>query len=245
MPEFFTEYHKLDDVPGYGIFGAVHIGWLLASALMIFLLCLWFRRLKPESRRLTEKIIGCSMVVLEALKILILYLDGSMDVSYLPLHLCGISIFICAFRAFFPIKTASELMYCVCMPGALMALLFPNWIEIYPFFNYFNLYSILIHVLIVAMPLMLVCAGDIKPNVRNLWKCALVLLAFALLIHPINLKFSTNFMFTVRPSAGSPLEWFEKLWGNPGYLLGFPICAAVLWTVMYLPFSLKSKKNKE
>ena len=84
----------------------------------------------------------------------------------------------------------------------------------------------------------------VKPKIKNMPKCIGLLVAMAIPIYFINLKFGTNFMFLMRPDSGNPLELFEKLLGN--HLWGFPILLPVVMFIMYLPLAIiNAKGNKK
>jgi len=57
-------------------------------------------------------------------------------------------------------------------------------------------------------------------------------------------------MFLRHPGGILPLEWFEERLGDPGYLVGFPLLAAMLWLVLYAPIVIadiarKKKQTKQ
>ena len=47
----------------------------------------------------------------------------------------------------------------------------------------------------------------------------------------VNRHFGTNFFFLERPSSGSPLVWFEQVFGS--HLIGLPVLMALIWAGMY------------
>ena len=131
-----------------------------------------------------------------------------------------------------------ELLYCAGMPGALAALLFPNW-GCYALWSFHSILAFLVHTLLVAYPLMLVLSGEFCPSLRRLPGCLLALVAMAAPVYVFNVLFDTNFMFLRRPSAGSPLEWFAGWWGEGWYLLGYFPMIVLVWLGLYAPFVRK------
>ena len=91
-------------------------------------------------------------------------------------------------------------------------------------------------------PILLVAGGEVKPDLKTMPKCILLLIGMAIPIYFVNLAFDTNFMFLMRPDKGNPLELFEQLLGN--HLWGFPILLPVVMLVMYLPILLVNKLKK-
>ena len=129
-------------------------------------------------------------------------------------------------------------LYYFAIPGALLALLFPNWTEL-PAWNFFHIHSFAIHILLVRYPLLRVTTGRVSTELKAALKGVLLLVVMAIPVYFLNLLWDTNFMFLMEPDSGNPLELFEKLLGS--HLWGFPILLPVVILVMYLPILLVKK----
>ena len=175
---------------------------------------------------------------------LILVFTGQFRLNYLPLDLCGIAMFGELLWAVRRGRLTGELCFCLFLPGAAMALLFPNWTPL-PFWNFLYLRSFLLHGLLVAVPVMAVAGGDLRPDPRNLPKCLAVSLAMCVPIYVIDRALDQNFFFLNVPSPGSPLELFARWWGNPGYLLGLPLLLGLVWVILYVPLVLYRHRKKD
>ena len=232
---FLTPESELPAGVGFSLFGKMHILWLCIAAAVIAALCLGFRRLGPRGRRRLRAGVGCCVLALELARAARLLLQGWYSVYYLPLHLCSMSVFFCFAHSLRPGETLGNFLYSTCMPGAAFALLFPDW-TMYPALSYSSCVSFLAHSLIVAYPLMLVSGGELRPRVRMLPCCLALLAGLAAAVYVFDRAFDANYMFLLAPAAGSPLEWFYRLLGNPGYLLGYVPMLAAVWCVLYLPF---------
>ena len=99
-----------------------------------------------------------------------------------------------------------------------------------------HLHSFSVHVLLFIIPLMLTVGGDIRPDIKQLPKCLLLLLGLGLIAKGANLLWSTNFMFLESASEGNPLYFFEQKFGN--HLIGFPVLVAAVLAVMYGPLTV-------
>lgn len=238
MKYFFTPEEYLPSGVGFGLFSAQHFEWLLICAALGTALCLVYRRLGRDKRRTMRILTGCAVLLCELLKTGNLIIQGTFSIYYLPLHLCGIAVFITFFHCLHPDETAGNLLYSTCMPGALFAIVFPDW-TMFPAFCYHSIVGFTVHTLIVAYPLMLVLGGDLRPSVRKLPRCLLILVCIAIPVYIFDRLFSANYMFLLEPAAGSPLEWFASLLGVPGYLLGYIPMLAIVWSLLYLPFRKK------
>lgn len=237
MNAFFDFNTDVSQAAGFGLFSAGHILWLAAGALSTALLCRAYMR--TDSRRRRALALGTALTSLgiELLRAALLMAAGKYDVGRLPLHLCGLAVYIELLHALRPRETTGQFLYAFCMPGALFALVFPDW-SCYPLWHFTTVSAFLLHILLAAYPLMLALGGDIRPEVRETPRCLGIMLALAAPVYVFDRLTDTNYMFLNWPSPGSPLEWFAFL-GRPGYLLGYlPILCAV-WALLYLPFALR------
>lgn len=242
MEYFFTPDCLLPPGVGFSLWDGMHLRWLAISAAGIVMLCLAYRRSGARGRVKLRIGVGCVAALCEVLKDGNLLRFGVFDRWYLPLHLCGLAVFFCLYHCLRPGKTVGNFLYSTCAPGALFALLFPDWTACPPF-AYHSIVAFTVHTLLVVYPLMQVCGGDLRPSPRELPRCFGILLALAVPVYLFDCVFHTNYMFLRNPSPGSPLEWFASLLGNPGYLLGYLPMTAAVWGLLYLPFIRKREKE--
>lgn len=237
------DFFNISNPPGGGfsLFDGTHLAWLLGTAVCAAVLCLIHRRLTEKGRRVMQRTVGLTLMGIYAVKQLILVMLGEYSIGYLPLHLCGMSVYIETIDSLFPTKFSRELCYALSMPGAAIGMLYANWTA-YPVFSLIHITSFVLHGIMVIYPLLALTSGDHRPSLRRMPWCFGFLLAVSIPVYFFNRHFGTNYMFLSRPSPGSPLEWFEALLGNPGYLLGFAVMIAIVWLIMYLPFALTEKK---
>ena len=235
MSNFFAFGDELPRGVGFTLFSGAHLAALLLCAAACAGLCLAFRRADERGKKRLRLAVGGLILLCEVLSKGFLLLAGAYDLSYLPLHLCGLAVFFAFFHSLFPGETVGNFLYSTCMPGAFFALLFPDWTA-YPIFSYRSVLGFAVHALLVAYPLMLVLGGALRPSVRFLPRCLAILLGLALPVYVFDRLTGLNFMFLLWPSRGSPLEWFAALLGNPGYLLGYLPMIALIWCLLYVPF---------
>lgn len=241
MNHFFTSKSNIPDGFGFNTFGPTHLIWLAGIVVAIGIAIFCYNRMDDKRRRAMRIFLASVIVLLEVVKDIYHAILGEFDVGYLPLHLCGINILLIAFDVFKQNNTVRNFLYYFCIAGASLALLFPNWTTL-PCWNFSCIHSFTIHGLLVMYPLLLVCSGELKPDLKTMPKCILLLIGLAIPIYFVNLAFDTNFMFLMRPDKGNPLEMFEKLLGN--HLWGFPILLPVVMFLMYLPILLVDKLKK-
>lgn len=182
------------------------------------------------------------IVLDEILKMVVLISFGRYTKNYLPLQLCTINIFLIVAHTFKPSKTLGNFLYAICIPAAILALLFPTWTKL-PFANFMHWHSFTVHILLALYPMMLTVGGDIKPDVKYLPRVLLLLLILAIPAYVVNVILDTNYMFLMEADKGNPLYWFDKNWGN--HLFGIPVILVPLMTALYLPWVIAGRKRKD
>ena len=244
MTFFFTSQEHIPPGLGFPLFGREHLLWLAGIAAAIGALCPVCRRMSPQARKKLYLGLALGALVLDGVWDLVLLVTGQFAWNYLPLDLCGLAMFAELLWALRRGRLLGELCYCLFLPGAVMALVFPNWTPL-PTWNLLYLRSFLLHGLLVAQPVLAVAAGDLRPDARNLPKCLGVALALCVPIYAVDKALNQNFFFLNTPSPGSPLELFAAWLGEPGYLLGLPVMLVLVWVVLYLPLTLWRKQKQK
>jgi len=217
---------------GFPLFGLTHLIWL--GLILVFLVgsCTAYKRMRSTRREYMRLVFAALLVADEIFKYIVLAVGDRWLADYLPLHLCSVNIFLIAIHAVRPNKLLDNFLYTVCIPGAVAALLFPNWASL-PFPNLMHIHSFTVHALLVAYPVMLTAAGEIRPSARYVPKCVLLMVLLGIPGLIVNIFFGSNFMFLSYVEPGNPLYVFEQLWGN--HLLGLPVLIAAVVVVMHGP----------
>ena len=239
--ERFFDFSIGPEAEGFGLFSAVHGIYLAAAALSALLLCLFYRRSGAGNRRRLRLMLASSALALELLRAVLLMISGNYTIGRLPLHLCAIAVYLSFFHALRGGRLTGQFLYAFCMPGALAALLFPDW-SYYPGLHFMTVCSFALHILVFCTILMQVAGRDIRPDIKSLPQCLGIMLAIGIPVYVFDILTNTNYLFLNWPSPGSPLELFAFL-GRPGYLLGYIPLIAGVWIILYLPFVLKNKKR--
>lgn len=241
MEYFLDTSETIDSGMGFSHYDGVHLGWLAAFAVTVILCSLWYRKMSEKGRGILKKTLALAMIIMEGLKIGLLVLTDRFSWGYLPFHLCGINIFLIIAHAWKPSRLLDNFLYLVCIPGALAALLFPNWTAL-PVANIYHIHSSIIHILLVLYPLMQAVNGKLDLQMKMIPGVLGLLALMAIPIYGLNLLLGTNFMFLMRVDAGNPLALFEEMWGN--HLYGFPVIIAAVVVVMYAPIVYRQKLKR-
>ena len=229
---FFLTKDNIPEGVGFQTFGLTHMIWLLAGALLCVAACIFYHKLSADKQKRMLTILGTYIFLQEMVKNLVLVFLGEFSWGYLPFHLCGINILLIFFDVIKQTKVVRSFLYYFSIPGAALALLFPNWTNM-PVWNFLHIHSFTIHILLVMYPLLLVTNNQAQTDLKSALRGTALLVAMAIPVYGLNLLWDTNFMFLMRPASGNPLEMFEKLLGS--HLWGFPILLPLVILVMYIP----------
>lgn len=229
---FFVTSDHIPEGVGFQAFGLTHVLWLLAGFIIWIGTCVFYRKLSADKQKRMLTVLGTYIFLQEIVKNLVLIALDEFSWGHLPFHLCGINILLIAFDTVKQTKTVRSFLYYFAIPGAALALIFPNWTKM-PVWNFFHIHSFTIHILLVLYPLLLVTTNQVSTDLKSAFKGVLLLVAMAIPVYGLNLLWDTNFMFLMKPDSGNPLELFEKLLGS--HLWGFPILLPVVILVMYMP----------
>ena len=241
MEHFWKTVEVIPEGIGFAHYGALHLCWLAAFAVVAVLNCILYRKLGQKGRKIWRIVVASLLVLDEIYKQIPLFVNGLFTLGYLPLHLCSINIFVIAFHALKPTKSVGNYLYTVCIPGAMAALLFPTWNAL-PGANYMLIHSFTVHILLALYPIVLTVSGEIKPELKELPKALLLLTGLAAFALICNLLMDANFMFLMYADPGNPLYLFKELWGS--HLLGFPVIITGVLLVMHTPWLIAKKIKK-
>ncbi len=230
--QYFTYWTELPADGGYAMYGAFHIAWLCCIVLGIVCICIWFRKRTFRTQTWVLRFFGILLLCLEAYREIVLGVTGHLIFSNLPLHLCGLAIFLEALYVWWPCTFLGEMTCVICLPGAASALLFPDWLR-YPAVNYMMIHGFLLHGILVLLPILVLASGRYRPKIKNIWMPLLFFAVSAPVLYVLNTRYQANFMFLNAPSEGSPFELVYERFGYPGYMAVFGGTVLVLIFIMY------------
>lgn len=234
MKLFFVFDRDLPAGVGIRAFGPEHAAWLLVCAAIILLLCLAAKKASGRTFRALQRTVCALALICEANRQLCLLSAGVWGVYTLPLHLCSMSVFLILLHCIRGGTLAGELLWCLTMPGAVCALLFPDWLY-YPAWNLLSIGTFLGHAMLAAYPALCAARGVIRPDAKRLPKCFLCLACTAAVLFVFDRLTGADYFFLNGPAPDSPLSLAADYLGDPGYLLVFPPLIAAVWALLYLP----------
>lgn len=212
-----------------------HIGMLIVIAAAITAGLLIMRKLSEKKASVAVILLSIAVLVGETVQDILLISEGGDFISFLPLHLCNLGIFVNLIAALTRGKIRSffaEVSLVLIMPGSVAALLFPDW-TYRPFWSYLPLLCFFTHSLIVFIPLVFLVRGKTHVTFRHFWYSYLFLLVTVPPIYLLNIRAGQNYMFLSYPPSDSPLAWLYGITGEKFYLLGLLVLLTVILIVEY------------
>lgn len=244
MRDFFRYVTDIPADSGFEMFGICHLVWLAFIAICSVVLALAYRRayVNKDLKRLRayRLVIGISMPLIAIYRDTVLAVTGHFDRYYLPLHLCGMALYIGALYCLTAWRFAGVVYVLLCVPGAISALIYPDWTA-YPLWNYMHIHDFLSHGLIAAWGLCLIVSGEIVPLWKELWMPVVFGISGIVILTPVNKLLGTNYWFLEEPSIGSPLEAVMSITGNKWYVAGyilFVLMVVVIWLFVIRSFAM-------
>lgn len=157
----------------------------------------------------------------------------------LPLHLCGLSLYLCPLLLITKNYRIYEIVYFWGVAGATQALLTPAMNYAFPHFVFMQFF--LVHGLIVTSCLWMTFVGGFQPLIRSLGKAFLVTNGYALLIALFNHFTGSNYLFISQKPATPSLLDFLAPW--PWYIVSLEFICLLFFFLCYLPFKLAEVKS--
>lgn len=233
---------------GYAQFDVIHLS-ILAIMIIAGTVCLCaYVKSSPKIRSKISLISAIFLFLMIPVRMTYAYIKEVPLLYELPLHLCsmtGILILLHRLTAyrFKWMRWLGKVLYTLCLPGAVLAVLFPD-ATMYPPFNYITIESYLFHFLIIVYIVSSIINKEITPGMKGSYASLLILLAVVPPIYVLDIKEHVNYMFLLSPVKGSPLEWCMNLLGPELYLVGYAAIAVIVVLLMNIPFDICTKISR-
>lgn len=223
---------------GLALLGPVHLLWLLFCGLLIWGLVSLYRRLpapsqwKGSARR--RLLVGVAVVplVLLASQQVSLIASGTYNATWLPLHACNVSEFLALAFALTLNVWCGELLFTLGVVGAVFALLFPGWAWC-PALSWVAICGFLEHALTLALVLMALVGGELRPDVKRWPRVVAIGLAMAGVAWLVDKATGACFFYVNGGTSGNPLAVLVDIFGDPGYLVVYLAGIAAIWRGEY------------
>lgn len=223
-----------------------HIVMLISIAVIITAGLLIARKVSDRKAMNAARLLSVVVLLGEIIQDILLISEGGNLIDFLPLHLCNLGIFVNLAASFSRGRIQSffaEIGIVLLMPGAVGALLFPDW-NYRPFWSYLPLLCFFTHSLLVFIPLLFLVRKKAHISFRHFWYSYLFLLIVVPPIYLLNQRAGVNYMFLMFPPESSPLEWICNFTGEKLYLCGLLALITVILLLEYVVYVAIRKVSK-
>lgn len=238
---FFLSEAQMPEGVGFKLYDTTHLLWLGLFVLLCVVSVIVYRKLGTKQRNIMRIAIAVTVIAMETIKNCVAAAIGDFGIGHLPFHLCGINVLLVTFCIFKRVRTVENFLYYIGIPGAMLALLTPDWTNM-PCNNFFHIHSFVIHMFLVLYPFVLVAGGDLIPDLKSMPKCILLLIGFAIPALILNIIFDQNFMFLMNTAGIGFLQIFEDIFG--AHQWAFSILLPIIMLIMALPILIVNKIKK-
>ncbi len=213
--------------------GTTHLITMAVIAIIAYLFVWYGRRQSAEGRVYFARRLGLVMLLFFIFEYTWRFATygfaGCMEHQLLPLHFCAIMSLICIIAMWWRAPWACSLVYFGILSASIQAIITPVLHDDFPsiaFFNFFISHSLLFLAALTQIGIL-----GWRARRRDPLLCLLLMDAYILAIHPVNLWLHSNYGFTAHGPAGTILA---QLGPGPWYYLKLQLPALALFYLMYL-----------
>lgn len=224
----------------FQLFSLSHISMILIT--FVLLACIYFFRENIKGKY--EKHLKYTLLVCLIAGDILFHLwylvhDRWDFVINLPLQLCSISLYLCAFMLVTRNYKVFEVSFFISMTGALIAIITPELFFGVPHMRFFQFF--IVHIAIVLACFYMVWFEGYKPTAKSVIRAFVVLNIIAGFVFIVNQLIGSNYMFLARkPSNASMIDFLGPY---PWYILALEVIALTLFIGLYLALFKKRKKK--
>lgn len=221
-------------------FGTPHLVTIAVTVLLPVVLCAAVRRAKSDRpASIIASLLAGLLVINEGISGGVLIsevgIQGFLQ-HHLPLHVCGITVFLTVVTLLFRNERAYELAYFWGLVGASNAVLTPGDLIVgFPSYRFFQFFAA--HSGIVTGIAFATWGLGMRPTLGGLFRAFAALNLLAVVLAVINVASGANYMFLCAPPVGTSSPFFFAPW--PWYILFIDALALVLFFVVLSPFLVK------
>jgi len=157
----------------------------------------------------------------------------------LPVHLCGVGVFLTAWALLRRRQLVYELAYFWGLAGTLQGVLTPDIAKGFPSYEFFQFF--ITHCGIVVGVLVATVGLGMRPCPGSVPKVFALTAVYATLVAALNWLVGANYMFLCAPPAGDS-PFFFLAW--PWYVAFLALVGLVFYTALYLPFYLGDRLRR-
>ncbi|MDR0848820.1 MAG: TIGR02206 family membrane protein [Propionibacteriaceae bacterium] len=220
-----------------GLLSVGHLGWMAVVIAACVVVPLVFRHTSQRAKNIFLYTVAGILLVNEGMRTYWLFRTGEAKFQNVaPLDLCGFMIYLTIVTIFVRKRFLMNICYAIAFTGPVFGVLTPS-INQYPWWGFNYVHGMVGHGLICLVALFFIVAEGFRPELKYVPRILGIVVAVALVvIAPLDYFFDANWFYLRSAPAGTPLEIYEEWVGWPWYFALILATAAVLWTLLYLPF---------
>ncbi len=212
---------------------STHLLTMGTIALLCALLICYGRRLRAQERLYFGRRLGLVMLLYfiaeYSWRFGVFGFTACVEEQMLPLHFCACMTLVCIVALWWRVPWACALVYFGVLSASIQAIITPVLRAEVPSLVFFNFF--ISHSLLLMAALVQVFVLGWRARRRDPLLCVLLMDAYVLAIHPINLWLGSNYGYTTQGPAGTILA---QLGPGPWYYLKLQLPALALFYFMYL-----------
>jgi hypothetical integral membrane protein (TIGR02206 family) len=245
LTQFFSHYSKFSYQDVLTPFSTDYNLMLLASFVLAVAIFVIGSINNPRQNEKMLKLIVFSIVALEiSRQIWAISMGNYLWSEMLPLHLCGIQIFLMPLMLKTKWPLLKNFVYLTAFPGALAALLFNETVFYkYPVFHFQSIQTFVIHTLIMIVPIFLMVFDGFRPKLTYILPSTALLAGIAIFDGVVNVLTGGNYLFIASAPADTPIAWVADVTGWPGYIPVMIGIVVIIWLILVLPFTISERIN--
>ena len=219
----------------FDTFGSQHLLTLaIIAALQIGVLVYTGKFASEKGKNIIRWIVVMGLLGHEAIRHIYFAFDGRWDYhTILPLHLCGLNVFLVAYVLLTKSHRAYPVAYFWTI-GAIHSILTPSITDSFP--SYYYIEYFFGHSLTILGILFLIITSDLRPTFRSLNIAIIVSFAVIGLIGAVNLILDANYMYLRYPPEGDNLA---QLFPDGNYLVILILVGIIHFYLFYLPYCIR------
>lgn len=194
MGDFFAFETELSKNSGFSLFGGCHAAWLLGMSAVGIFFVKWYCKSSIRKRNRIKHTMAVVMPAMALYRDGILFITGHFGKGFLPLHLCGMALWMAPLYIATKKRFIGVIYVLLCVPGAMGALLFPDW-NMYPVWNYMHIHAFLSHGILVIFGMALLISGELLPEWREVYEPIVFGITGAICVYRLNESLHTNYWF--------------------------------------------------
>ena len=248
MREFFLKIINNDNFPNLEItlFSGWHFMYIILIVGLPILFSFLFRKKSEEFKQKFLSVLAISLISVYILDIFCMPLsEGRIDIDKLPFHICTIMGIFVPFAQFNKkFEKIKPTIVCLTLVASLMYVTYPgSALGDISAFAYKVVQTFVYHGLMFAWGLMSMTLGDVKLDIKKIWKEAVAIVLIIIWAEFGNIVYSSD---------TKKYDWFfvtGRTFGIDKYVMPFVVLAsvfgmcAIIYGIYYLVVYLLNKKD--